>query len=444
MQALLSYEQSPPLAAPFRFFLTAPCCGVLAGLLLIVYGEDALVMRWTPAALALTHAVTAGFMLQAMLGALIQILPVVVGVNLAAPGALARRVHALSILGLAALTLAFLSFEPWAFRLAAALFALALGDFLWAVARAFAGARGVGATFAGLRLAAFGLAITGALGVLLAAGLGELVALPLVELTDTHAVWGFVAWGGALLAAVAYVVVPMFQLTPAYPARFERHYVAAALLAVALWTALDYAGRAWVEPGSPFEVLPTLALAGVAACGAGFAAVSLAVMRRSQRATLDATQILWRAAMASAFAAVAVWGAAQCVPGFAEWPAWPVLFAVLLLGGGFVSVIAGMLYKIVPFLVWLHLQNAGQGRRMAPNMRKIVPEAAMQRQMCLHLASVVLLAAAVFWPEALARPAGVLIVLAQGALLLVLRHALATCREHEAKLAALPPAQEAR
>ena len=55
-----------------------------------------------------------------------------------------------------------------------------------------------------------------------------------------------------------------------------------------------------------------------------------------------------------------------------------------------------------------------------------------------------LLAAAVFWPEALARPAGVLIVLAQGALLLVLRHALATCREHEAKLAALPPAQEAR
>ena len=65
MQALLSYEQSPPLAAPFRFFLTAPCCGVLAGLLLIVYGEDALVMRWTPAALALTHAVTAGLMLQA-------------------------------------------------------------------------------------------------------------------------------------------------------------------------------------------------------------------------------------------------------------------------------------------------------------------------------------------------------------------------------------------
>ena len=72
MQALLSYDQSPPLAAPFRFFLTAPLCGALAGILLIVYGGDALIMRWTPAALALTHAVTAGFMLQAMLGELEQ------------------------------------------------------------------------------------------------------------------------------------------------------------------------------------------------------------------------------------------------------------------------------------------------------------------------------------------------------------------------------------
>ena len=125
MQALLSYDQSPPLAAPFRFFLTAPWCAALAGVLLIVFGEEALLMRWTPAALALTHAITAGFMLQAMLGALIQILPVVVGVNLASPLALARRVHATCILGLLALSAAFLTFEPWVFRIAAALFAFA-------------------------------------------------------------------------------------------------------------------------------------------------------------------------------------------------------------------------------------------------------------------------------------------------------------------------------
>ena len=33
MQALLSYDQSPPIAAPFRFFLTAPVFAILAGVL---------------------------------------------------------------------------------------------------------------------------------------------------------------------------------------------------------------------------------------------------------------------------------------------------------------------------------------------------------------------------------------------------------------------------
>ena len=443
MQALLSYDQSPPLAAPFRFFLTAPWCAALAGVLLIFFGEEALLMRWTPTALALTHAITAGFMLQAMLGALIQILPVVVGVNLASPLALARRVHAACTLGLLALSAAFLTFEPSMFRIAAALFAFGLGDFVFAVARAFAGVRGVGATFSGLRLGVFGLFVTGALGVVLAAGLGELLAVPLVELTDTHAVWGFLAWGSVLLAAVAYVVVPMFQLTPPYPGWFERRYAGVVLATVSLWTLLDYSVRALAEPGSAIERLPLWALAGVAVLGGGFALMTLDVMRRTQRATLDATQILWRVSMGSALAASLVWGAAQCVPSFGAWPAWPVLFGVLLIGGGFVSVISGMLYKIVPFLVWLHLQNLGQGRLMAPNMRKIVPENAMRRQMLLHVFSLSLLVAATVWPEGLARLAGLSVILAQGALFLVLRTALAACRAHEAKLAALPPVPEA-
>ena len=55
MQALLSYDQSPPMAAPFRFFLSAPVFGVLAGLLLVWSGQSALMSRWTPEAVAATH-----------------------------------------------------------------------------------------------------------------------------------------------------------------------------------------------------------------------------------------------------------------------------------------------------------------------------------------------------------------------------------------------------
>jgi len=79
MQALLSFAQAPPFAAPFRFFLTAPLFAMLAGMLLLWTGPGLLASRWTPAALALTHLITVGFLLQVMLGAMIQILPVVAG-----------------------------------------------------------------------------------------------------------------------------------------------------------------------------------------------------------------------------------------------------------------------------------------------------------------------------------------------------------------------------
>jgi hypothetical protein len=85
MQALLSFEKAPPLSAPLRFFLTAPLFSLAAGLLLLGAGPDLLASRWMPGLLAATHLITVGFMLQVMLGALIQILPVVAGANLSNP-----------------------------------------------------------------------------------------------------------------------------------------------------------------------------------------------------------------------------------------------------------------------------------------------------------------------------------------------------------------------
>jgi hypothetical protein len=89
----------PPRSA---FFLTAPLFALLAGMLLLWSGPDLFASRWTPAALALTHLISAGFMLQVMLGAMIQILPVVAGANIAQPLLLATLVHAALTLGRAA------------------------------------------------------------------------------------------------------------------------------------------------------------------------------------------------------------------------------------------------------------------------------------------------------------------------------------------------------
>jgi len=79
--AALSIGQTPPLAVPMPYFLAAPLFLTAAGVLLML-SPDMLGARWSPQALAATHLVTLGFLAMVMLGALQQVLPVLMGERL--------------------------------------------------------------------------------------------------------------------------------------------------------------------------------------------------------------------------------------------------------------------------------------------------------------------------------------------------------------------------
>ena len=134
--------------------------------------------------------------------------------------------------------------------------------------------------------------------------------------------------------------------------------------------------------------------------------------------------------MASGLLACGVWLAAHVNVEINAWQGWPLLFGSLLLFGGFSSVSTGMLYKIVPFLVWLHLQSLGGGRVLAPNMKKVLPQKRIDRQFQAHLVSCALLLLAVFWPVWFVYPAGVALIIANGALLRNLLYATGIYRAH--------------
>jgi len=430
MQALLSYDQSPPMAAPFRFFLTAPLFAVLAGALLLWAGPDALASRWTPAILAVVHLITVGFMLQVMLGALVQILPVVAGANLWRPSLVSAVVHAAMTIGTLFLAVAFLSFAPYWFAAASAFLGFAALVFVVAAAESLRGVPPTSPTISGLKLALVGLAVTIALGVAMAMSFGGSFSLPLLQVADYHAAWGFIGWGLVLLTAVALVVVPMFQLTPNYPAVFGTRVMVLALVALAGWNAVDFF---WPGPWA------TLAAAFVVAFPLAFAVATVWLQRRSKRPRFDPSQHFWRLAMLSTLLAALLWSAAMGLDTVGEWQGWPLLLGSLVIFGGFVSVITGMLYKIVPFLIWLHLQNLGSGRLMAPNMKKIIDETAMMYQLRAHGVACLLLALATVWPEALVYPAGIALIVSQGWLALNLRAGMRVYSVHRRKLDALPP-----
>lgn len=407
MQALLSYDQAPPFAAPLRFFLTAPLFGVLAGLLLLIEGPAILSSRWQPGALAMTHLLTVGFMLQVMLGALIQILPVVAGANLNRLAMLAPLSHISLSLGTLFLVWGFLSVSSAALQVGAGLLGGAGLLFLLASSRALSGVPSTSPTIRGLKLALGGLFAVMLLGIFLVLALQQGTTFSLIALTDLHAAWGLAAWSGILLVAVAYVVVPMFQLTPGYPARPSWWFPLAIFALLLLWSV-----ALWID----LPLLIRLAKAFLALSGLVFCGLTLRLQKQSRRARSDTTSRYWKLGLVSSISALLMLLTAAVWPELGEIDAWPLCFAVLLIVGGFLSFILGMLYKIVPFLAWLHLQNLGKGQVMAPTMNKLLSDSSAQRQFFAYGVAVALLLLAVFFPEYFARPAGIGLMLASGGL----------------------------
>jgi hypothetical protein len=99
-----------------------------------------------------------------------------------------------------------------------------------------------------------------------------------------------------------------------------------------------------------------------------------------------------------------------------------------------VSVIAGMLYKIVPFLGWFHLQ-ASIGPKGAPHMKKFLGDSPQQLHLRVHLVAVAALLAAAWWPQPLVYVAAA--ALAASALVQFRNLALAA-RFYRAELARAP------
>lgn len=372
----LAFQQAPPLGVPLRFFLTAPLFLFCAGLLLFspAAWEG---RRWSPVLLAVVHLVTLGFLAMVMVGAFLQLLAVVAGAPVARPRLVAGLVHGPLVLGTLLLAAGFRFSLGWPFYPALALLAVAVTAFVTAVAASLRRAAR-NATVAAMAAAVFALAVTFALGVMLGVSrLGSAGAENFIGWVDLHAAWGSLGWIFLLVAGVAYQVVPMFQLTPVYPRWLMLSLVPAVMVGLLALCLAQVLERAWPNDAAVLLLAaPTLA----------FAAVTLYLQGRRRRRVADVTLDYWRVGLASLTAAVLL-GLAPDTKGYG-----PILLGILFLYGFAVSVASGMLYKILPFLAWFHLQSQLQARAGSiPNMKEFISERRARRQFYVHVAALGLL-----------------------------------------------------
>ena len=373
-----------------RFFLTAPLFAVAAAALLLGAGEFPL-SRWQPAVIAATHLVVLGFVAMIMVGALFQLIPVLCGGVIPRPRLVAGLVHA----GLSAGALLFpaglVSGNPYLIYMGISALGAGIAVFLLAAFLALRTAPGRGPSVGHIRLALLSLLLAICLGMHAAAvRAGAVWVHALANLPGVHLAWGLIGWVGLLLIGVAYQVVPMFQITPAYPDWLQRYLGKLIFSALLVWSA------------QLFTPLPDLILRLAEGLLAGalmlFAGMTLWLQFQRRRQVADVTLSFWRLGMGSLLLAALLWsGGDRIASGGGGIQAMDLALGILVMVGCVQSVICGMLYKIVPFLSWLQLQSVGV---KGAKMHDFIRGGRAELQLRLHGASLVLLLAVPLWPQA--------------------------------------------
>jgi hypothetical protein len=379
-----------PLAVPMRFFGAAAGFHVLAwiglGLGATQVPRFAGGLGWPLAAL---HALTLGVLAMSAIGAALQLMPVATRQPLRA-----RRVVLvlwwLYAPGVAALVAALALQRPLAAAIAALPVAAALLLFGALMARNLAGVRG---TMPGVR--AMGwlalVSLTVALGSALAmlatwAGVAAWPREGQLMLHIASAVFGFM---GVLALGLANILVPMFALGPVPGERMQlavAALAAAALLIVAA-VAIDLLPRVALVPAT---------LAAIAAVGLHLQSMRR-VLREGMRPNLGGSSALvftaWWALPLTLV--LALWWALDAQPPSGLTVA--VLACALL--GWLTSFLFGILRRIVPFLVSMHL--AGTQRR-APTPAGLTDERGLTVHRWCHQAALLALALGIALDQALA------------------------------------------
>ena len=376
-QGGLSLEQAPPISVVLRFFITASIFGIVAGILLLIFGKEVFDAS-NKEALILTHILALGVMASFMLGALFQMLPVIAGVVLKTPTKKAMFVHILFTLGVFMIGFAFYTSSAMLYLLSGVLLGISL---LYTTAIMISNLLKLqthSSSSKGMLFALSGFTIAIVLGLYLLFALGGYHdGLYFSEIKQTHYSFGLFGWVSLLIVAISFQVIEMFYVTPAFHAWIQKYFIMSVAFLL-LFSSLPFV---------PIMIGLIFIL---------YAGFNLYNLSKRKRPTSDATVWFWRLGMGMLIITMAI-----IISGI-ETPLSYISFIFFAL-----SIVFAMVYKIVPFLVWFHLSN--QGYMSAPLMFDIVHPKEIKQHFYLHVVTFVMWGLSIFH-DSFIIPASLLVI----------------------------------
>ncbi len=364
----LATAQAPSLTLPLPYIVASLVSFAALGTLAVVAADSLARSYFTPAVLALTHVATLGWGTMIVMGAMYQLVPVVLGVPIRHEwaGKIGFWVFAWGALVLIA---SFWAWRMWELALGGVLLLAGVGLFLFNMARTLAAVRQWNITGRFLVVALAYFTLTAGLGVLLALD-KQFHFLGGVEMFNLagHAHLGIVGWFTLIIMGVSYKLVPMFSLSHATGENLAR------IILVAVGLGLAGLSLSLVSDADRATVLT---FGGTAALGAYlFAYDTRRILSRRLRKPLGLTLSYYVLAVGY----LVVGTTFGLTLGLGLWEgrlsqnAQAMIYAYLGLGGWVSLTIMGMLHKIVPFLVWFNRYSTKAGREPVPLLKDMLDE----------------------------------------------------------------------
>jgi hypothetical protein len=386
----LSLEQSPPLKVILPFFITALFFLVVA-VIVFFFSDIYILDRWSPSTIGLVHFFNLGFLVMAMMGVLTQMLPVLAGVTL--PNVLwtSRVVHFLMTLGALFFPLGMIYSSHMMIRVGVLGVWIAICIFY--INTLLALQKGIrSSTVTSFKISSVCALVTLVLAGRLAwgwTGWGEM-AFYRTALIELHIAWVLFGMTFVLVMGVAYKVVPMFYVTPP-PSFFLSNYASRIVLFfLLLWTlvflSFIFEKYVWLQ-----KIIPVIRI-GLSLVVIYFSFEMLRQLSKRKRPVVDTTILYWTLSMILFSFAAFIYSLLPFFPDLIKLE----ILSTSCFGLAILSLVTGMFFKIIPFLLWFHL--SAKGVKSGPTMRELFPDKLARKQFYLHLLMILSLFSCIFMP----------------------------------------------
>ena len=319
-------------------------------------------------AIGLVHLFTLGILSMIIFGAMQQMMPVLAGAIIKKPRLFANVVHTSLVLGTLFLSFSFILEIKILLHIAVLFLAIAFLTFFIMSIKLLFKVKYLTTTVKAMRLFSLAGIITLFLGLYLAISHATLeFNTHYYSFVFLHILFGLFGFALLLIMGVSFQVIPMFYVAPDFP-KFIQNKLPLIIFILLFVSAVFFF----------FDINILILKIIFSSLIISFCFYGLKSLNNRKRPVFDATLWYWKFSLVCLAISLIIW-----LAGFDT----NYILAIVFAFGFLYSLLQGMVYKIIPFLSWFHLNSKGYFK--LPTIREFIDERYIKIHFFVHTSSVI-------------------------------------------------------